>query len=315
MSISEYLLRLLDTIGCNLIGPSFVGGHSIEEVLATGAELKRRGFKITYNLLGEHVKDWARVNLAVATTLDLIGAMDATNSGNISIKPTLYGLEISPNLFYEHAGEVIERGKKVGIETEFDAEHFRFIPLTFAIFNAFASQFHYKGFVRQAVQAHLKRILPLMDEYELWDKNLRIVQGSGIYPELPNVVVQNEEEISAQYYAIARRNHQEGQVPFIATMRNRRRVRDIKKIFPSPYMFAFQTLYGPLGKELSEELVQDGWQVRMYIPFVVDWCKDEWKPYGMRRSATIRRLMWEDQEVRRAILREIIKRLLSVVKK
>ena len=294
MSISQKLWRPVDIIGCHLVGQSFVGGHSIEGVLATGAELKRRGFKVTYNLLGEHVTDCGRVNLAVATTLELIGAMDATNGGNVSIKPTLYGLEISPQLFYEHAGEIIECGKRAGVETEFDAEHFRFIPLTFAVFHAFASQFHYKGFVRQAVQAHLRRIFPLMDKYELWNKNLRIVQGSRVYSELPNVVVQNEEEISSQYYAIARRNHQEGQVPFIATVCDRNKVNMAKKILPSPFMLEFEMLYGPFGRQIGEELLKEGYSVRIYIPFVVDWCKDEWKDYGLRRSAMMRRLIWRE---------------------
>ncbi len=317
MSVTDCLWRPVDTIGCHLVGQSFVGGRSIEEVLTTGVEFKKRGYKVTYNLLGEHVLDQGRVNLAVATTLELIGAMDDTNRGNVSIKPTLYGLEISPQLFYEHAGEIIECGKKAGIETEFDAEHYRFIPITFAVFHAFASQFHYKGFVRQAVQAHLslKRMSRLMDRYELWNKNLRIVQGSGVYPESPNVVVKNGGEILSQFYAIARRNHQEGQVPFIANMRNRRLVGDIKKFLPSPHMFEFQMLYGPLGRILGDELLKSGSQVRMYIPFVVPWCKDEWKSYGMRRAATVRRLFFEDKEVRWAILREIKERLFSVAKK
>lgn len=315
MNVSDCLWRPIDTIGCHLIGSSFIGGRSIEEVLATGAEFKKRGYKVTYNLLGEHVGDKERVDLALTSTLELIRAMGDTNRGNVSIKPTLYGLEISPQLFYERAGEIIECGKEMGGETEFDAERFRLIPATFAVFHAFASQFHYKGFIRQAVQAHLVRTSSLMDKYELWNKNLRIVQGSGVYLESPSVVLKNREEILGKYYAIARRNHQEGQVPFVATMRNRRLVRDIKKIFSSPHMFEFQMLYGPLGRELGEELVQSGWQVRMYIPFVVDWCKNEWRPYGMRRAATIRRLFFEDKEVRRAILREIKNRLLGATKK
>lgn len=311
MSVIDCLWRPVDTIGYHLVGPSFVGGRSIEEVLATGAEFKKRGYRVTYNLLGEHLLERWKIDHTAQTLMALIKAMDDTNKGNVSIKPTQCGLQISCGIFHKKAEEIIDRGKLAGIETEFDAEPFEFIPDTFRIFSEFASQFHYKGFVRQAVQAHLRRISPLMDAYELWNKNLRIVQGSGVYPESSEVVLRDGGEILGQYYTIARRNHQNGQVPFIATMRNRRLVRDTKKIFPSPHMFEFQMLYGPLGRELGEELVQDGWQVRMYIPFVVDWCKDEWKLYGMRRSATIRRLMWEDREVRSALWKEFKRKFYS----
>jgi len=340
MDISQCLWRPLDTIGCQFLGRSFIGGESIEEVLRTGEDLKKKGYKITYNLLGEHLRDPeessmthrkgpGKVALTALTIKSLICAMNSGNKGNVSIKPTQCGLGTSAELFYETAGEIIDRAKEAGIEVEFDAESRRFIPDTFRIFSAFASKFHYKGFVRQTVQAHLADIFDLMDEYDLWGKHLRVVKGSGVYPEAPGVILQDPDKVLEQYYHIARRNHAEGQVPYVATMRDRNLVRtigalrdinieqDIKKILPtSPYMLEFEMLYGPLGTELGEELLEGkdlregpggldtGWPVRIYIPFVVDWCKDEWKTYGLRRSAMMRNLIREDKESRHVIFQE-----------
>jgi proline dehydrogenase len=45
----------------------------------------------------------------------------------------------------------------------------------------------------------------------------------------------------------------------------------------SPDAFEFQMLYG-IRRDLQQNLVRDGWRVRVYIPFGT-----EWYPYFMRR--------------------------------
>ena len=46
-----------------------------------------------------------------------------------------------------------------------------------------------------------------------------------------------------------------------------------------PSAFEFQMLYG-IRRDLQEQLVKDGWNMRIYIPFGT-----EWYPYFMRRLA------------------------------
>jgi proline dehydrogenase len=72
-----------------------------------------------------------------------------------------------------------------------------------------------------------------------------------------------------------------------------------------PFKPEVQMLYGPLGQELGEELLCEGYPVRIYIPFVAEWCQGAWLPYGMRRAATIRHLFFADKEVRRTKLQEL----------
>ena len=43
--------------------------------------------------------------------------------------------------------------------------------------------------------------------------------------------------------------------------------------------FEFQMLYG-IRRDLQQQLVQEGWRMRIYIPF-----GSEWYPYFMRRLA------------------------------
>jgi len=47
----------------------------------------------------------------------------------------------------------------------------------------------------------------------------------------------------------------------------------------SPQAFEFQMLYG-VRRDLQERLIQDGYRLRVYVPF-----GDQWYPYFMRRLA------------------------------
>jgi proline dehydrogenase len=299
MSISERLWKMADAIGCLIIGPLFVGGWSIDSVLKRGAKLKKQGFKITYNVLGEHVQDKRTVERALGLTLKLIKNMDNSNRGNVAIKPTLYGLQISRELFHKVAKEIIDCAIAHGIEIEFDAEMRRVIPDTFEVFKTFADSFPHRNFVRQCVQAHLTDIFDLMDKYELWDKQLRIVKGAGVYNEADGIVLTDKERVMEQYYAILNRNYsEEGQVPYVATMNDESVAEYAASIRPKsyikPYRPVIQMLYGPRGRGLRKKLLSEGRDVRIYVPFVSSAWDFSWFGYGLRRASMMRQLIWTE---------------------
>lgn len=288
----DRVLYPLDLVGCNLLGRRFVGAFNVDGVLSAGRDLKKRGFGVTYNLLGEHVHNPNLVSKAVDTTIQLIQQMSHENLGNVSCKPTLYGLSVSKPLFLKNIGKVIDLAGERGMEVEFDAENYAHIEDTFNIFSSFASQKPYSTFVRQAVQAHLADIIGLMKKYDLFDKNIRIVKGAGVYTEDSSVIVADDGRIKQRYFEILRGNIVTGRVPFAATVRDGRLAESVIKITRGGlYPFEFQMLYGPLGRKLGEHLLQSGYPVRIYIPFTDNWCRDEWKPYGLRRAKMMRNLM------------------------
>lgn len=297
----DRILYPLDLVGCNLFGRSFVGAFSVDGVLDVGKDLKKLGFGVTYNLLGEHVHDLSMVDKATDSSVRLIKQMNNDNLGNVSCKPTLYGLAISKDLFFRNIQMIIDLAKTRGIEVEFDAENFASIEDTFDVFSSFASEEIYSNTVRQAVQAHLKNITPLMDKYKLWDKKLRVVKGSGVYDEAPEVIENREDKIREGYFKILRRNIEVDRIPYTATVRDKDLAESVIKVTGcGEYHFEFQMLYGPLGRNLGHNLIRRGYPVRIYIPFVLDWCQDVWKPYGLRRARMMRHLMFKS-------LKDIIK--------
>lgn len=288
----DRVLYPLDLVGCNLFGRCFVGAFSVKDVLNVGKDLKDQGFGITYNLLGEHVRDPNLVNEAVRSTLSLIWGMSPGNSGNVSCKPTLYGLSISKELFSQNIQKVINSALRRGIEVEFDAENYAHIGDTFDVFNSFASRKVYSDTVRQAVQAHLMGIISLMKKYDLFDKNIRIVKGAGVYTENDNRAVVNDgKKIEQKYLEILRSNIAAGRTPFAATVRDKRLAESVIKV-AGGHTFEFQMLYGPLGRKLGKHLLGLGYPVRIYIPFTDTWCRNEWRAYGLRRAKMMRNLIF-----------------------
>lgn len=290
----DVLWRPVDIIGCQMLGRRFVGAQGVGGVLSLGTKLKKQGYKITYNLLGEHVADKRSLTLATETTKKLIGGMDLNNYGNVSCKPTLYGLAVSKTMFADVIGELVELAYKKGIEIEFDAENYEYIPDTFDVFSGLASQRYLVNTVRQAIQAHLKNIESLMDKYKLWDKNLRVVKGSGVYQEQKSAVTQSGFLVIERYLEVLRKNMRNNKTPFAATVRDESLVKEIIRIADdNDRPFEFQMLYGPIGRKLRRRLLAGGHPVRIYVPFTDWWCQDVWRPYGLRRAKMIRRILYQ----------------------
>lgn len=291
----DALWRPFDIIGCNLIGKRFIGAQSVDGVLRTGERLRQQGFNVTYNLLGEHVKDEETVEMAVKTTKILMEKMNVNNYGNISCKPTLYGLCLSKELFGDVMEKLVDSAHEKGIEIEIDAENYEYVLDTFGVFSRFASNKYFRNTVRQAVQAHLINIENLMDKYSLWDKNIRIVKGSGVYQEKESIVTKSNFLVVERYLEILRRNLKNGRIPYVATVRDRQLANEAIKLADSvDGLMILQTLYGPASYGFRNKLIREGHPVSVYVPFTGEWCKDVWKPYGLRRAKMVRRILWQE---------------------
>ena len=290
----DRILYPLDVLGCNLFGRRFIGAESVDGVLKAGERRIGRGFRVTYNLLGEHVQDEDSVKLAVRTTLNLIAKMIPKNRGNVSCKPTLYGLCISKNLFRDSLSEIVWAARRQRIEIEIDAESYEYIPDTFEVFSYFAQDPILGNSVRQAVQAHLVNIESLMDRYCLWDKKIRIVKGSGVYDEKDSVITTDKSIVLSRYLKILKRNLQNEGRPYVATVRDKKLANEAIAIANSMGVsIVLQTLHGPLGWLFQKNYQGSGQVVSDYMPFTDNWCKNVWKPYGLRRAKMFRHILWE----------------------
>ena len=117
---------------------------------------------------------------------------------------------------------------------------------------------------------------------KLVDMQARVRLCKGAYAEPANIAFQERKEVSDSYAALMERLVKDGNYPGSATHDEdlvKRTVEFAKKENISPDRFEFQMLYG-VRRDLQEQLRNDGYNMRVYIPFGT-----QWYPYLMRRLA------------------------------
>src|SRR5712672_4306769 len=93
----------------------FVAGETLAEALAASRELCHQGRNVSLNHLGEHASTEAAAREVCATYIEMIEEMHAKNlAGNISIKLTQLGLDLSKDLCAPLAGSIARRARDLG---------------------------------------------------------------------------------------------------------------------------------------------------------------------------------------------------------
>jgi proline dehydrogenase len=120
------------------------------------------------------------------------------------------------------------------------------------------------------------------DVRKLVSQGIRIRLCKGAYKEPPEIAFQEKSEVDANYVNLMKILLKSGVYHGIAT-HDEKMIEATKefarqeKIPPSAY--EFQMLYG-IRRDLQQQLVKEGYGMRVYIPFGT-----EWYPYFMRRLA------------------------------
>ena len=136
------------------------------------------------------------------------------------------------------------------------------------------------GRVGTVLQAYMRRTMD--DAKLLVSEGIRIRLCKGAYKEPPEIAFQAKSEVDANYLRVAKYLLKSGVFHGLAT-HDQAIITEIKSWAKAegiaPSAFEFQMLHG-VRRDLQEKLAQEGWGVRVYLPFGT-----EWYPYFMRRLA------------------------------
>jgi len=113
-------------------------------------------------------------------------------------------------------------------------------------------------------------------------EGIRIRLCKGAYKEPEEIAFQKKSEVDANYVRLMKILMKSGVYHGLAThderIINQAKAFALQENIPRE-AFEFQMLYG-IRRDLQQQLVQEGWRMRVYIPF-----GSEWYPYFMRRLA------------------------------
>ena len=256
----------------------FVAGEALDDAVHATDVLNKRGIRVALDLLGENVSD---AHEAQRATRDYIAALDciqqASIDANISIKLTALGLDISQDLCEENVRSILEHAKPHGIFVCIDMEGSDYTERTVDMALRMHREFEQVGTVIQSCLYRSKK-----DIEQLIAQGVRVRLVKGAYKEPASVAFQQKKDVDHNYLQLMMMLLARGNYPAIAS--HDEDILQAAHTFVrdhgiSTSSFEFQMLYG-IRRDLQEKLVQQGYNMRVYVPY-----GSQWYPYLMRRMA------------------------------
>jgi len=259
----------------------FIAGMEIDDALRVAAEVNKQGMSVTLDSLGESVTTEAEARAAADVYHKLLDAIAARKlNANISMKLTQMGLNLEPALAESIAESVAQHAGKTGSFVRIDMEDSSLTQMTIEIVKRLHAKPKLRGAIGIVIQAYLYR--SQKDIAELIANGIRVRLCKGAYQEPAEIAFPRKADVDANFIKLANMllaspvyhglaTHDDAMV---AAARRYASEHGIDR-----NRFEFQMLYG-IRRDLQRKLVEDGYNVRVYVPFGGDWY-----PYFMRRLA------------------------------
>jgi proline dehydrogenase len=256
----------------------FVAGETLDEAIAAARKCNELGMAASLDYLGENVStttDAQRARDAYLQIFDRI-ASEKLNA-NVSCKLTQLGLDLSAEFCEGLVLSVVERAAGYDSFLRVDMEGSIYTQRTVELVKRIRTRSPAIGTV---IQSYLYRSEGDIQDLLAYGCRVRLCKGA--YKESAEVAFERKQEVDANYIRLMRMLLASGLYHAIAThdphmIAETIRCAATKQI--SKNDFEFQMLYG-IRTDLQRRLVNDGYGVRIYIPYGRDWF-----PYFMRRLA------------------------------
>ena len=253
-----------------------VAGETIETAITKIKELNQMGFACTIDHLGEFVNDPTEAKRAMETCIRILEKLSESSVDcNLSLKLTQLGLDVNEELCLENMRKIVKTAANYNNFVRIDMEDYAHCQQTLSILDELRKD---HDNVSTVIQAYLFR--SEQDLEKLKGHPLRLVKGA--YNESTKVAYQSKEDINRNFIKLIKKHLKNGSYTAIAThdhliIEKVKKYAQICKIENS--QFEFQFLYG-FRISLQQQLVNEGYKVRVYVPFGKDWFG-----YFMRRLA------------------------------
>jgi len=174
---------------------------------------------------------------------------------------------------------VLDRARDYGSFVRIDMESSAYTERTLHMFEhrLYPSYPKHVGIV---LQSYLRRTYADVEMANRLHARVRICKGA--YQEPASVAFPDKRDVDEQYIRSMHSLMSDGNYPGIAT-HDERIIADAKRFAAERKIatdrYEFQMLYG-VRRDLQEQLVREGYRMRVYVPFGT-----QWYPYLMRRLA------------------------------
>lgn len=274
------LRRRLRRLMYRLFARQFIAGESFAEALPSVEKLLGRGFEVTLDILGESVQTMEEAQRNAQAYVHLIHQMEEADIPiNVSVKLSALGLsELDPDLSTSGTLPLLREILTAATRhpdgfVRVDMEQYALKQATLGV--VYGAHLIKSGHIGPVLQAMLYDTA-VTDIPDAARAGMRVRLCKGAYTESASVAHQDPGAIRGSYvYCAEHLLRESAPYPAFAThddvlIEHIKRYAEACSIPKSA--FEFQMLYGVRTK-LQEQLVADGYTVRIYIPFGEDWWK------------------------------------------
>ena len=257
----------------------YVAGEELADGVVVAETLNTQGLLVSLDHLGESVTSPAAARRAVAAYLDALEAIAGEDvEGNVSLKLTQLGLDLSREMCMAHLRKILERAQELDTFVRIDMESSAYTQRTLDVHHElWQAGFRNVGIV---LQAYLYRTAADVERAIEMGAQVRLCKGAYLEP--PRLAFADKAEVDANYARLMERLLVAGNHPAIATHDERlinRALEIVRDNNIAHDRFDFEMLFG-VRRDLQLRLVADGFRVRVYLPY-----GREWYPYLVRRLA------------------------------
>ena len=263
------------------ISTRFVAGTQVEDVLRATKAINQAGATVSIDNLGENVTNVEEARESAGLYHQLLDDIARLGlKANISLKLTHMGLDIDEKLARELVAGLVAKAASLKSFVRVDMEGSPYTQRTLDFVHELHRMPGNRGVVGTVIQSYLHR--SEQDVNDLLAQGIRIRLCKGAYKEPPEIAFQKKSEVDANYVKLMKILMKSGIYHGLAThdeaiIKESKAFATREKIARDS--FEFQMLHG-IRRDLQQQLVREGWGMRVYIPFGT-----EWYPYFMRRLA------------------------------
>jgi proline dehydrogenase len=254
----------------------FVAGDTAEQALAVVERLLSDGLLATIDYLGEDTADREQATAVTEEYVRLLGRLGATQlaagrRAEVSVKPTAVGLglpEHGEKTALENIVRIAVAARNAGTTVTLDMEDHTRVDATLRLVTELRADFPDLGCV---IQSYLRRSPDDCAALTAAGSRVRLCKGAYSAPDGVSVAGKHDVDVS---YARCLRILMEGEgYPMLATHDPRLiQLTGIKAdmVGRDKSAFEYQMLYGIRPAEQAR-LAASGAQMRVYVPYGVDW--------------------------------------------
>lgn len=274
----------------------FVAGETVADAIRAVRELNEKCINATLDHLGEHTSTIEEADKATEDILTIFNEIDKAGiRSNVSIKLTQIGMSLDEEICRQNLARILDQVKKHKNFLRIDMEDTPYTDTALTLYYSMLQRGFNVSQVGIVMQAYLYRTEADVRKLLEYNTHLRLVKGA--YNEPSDKSFPKKADTDASYDLLAKlmidaackieanKISADGRVPPIVAIatHDQKRIAFAKqyaeKVGLPKEAIEFQMLYG-IRRDLQENLVKEGYPVRVYVPFGT-----QWYPYFIRRLA------------------------------